>query len=79
MHELAHGGAICSRMHRDPQCRVNVLLQQGKKVRRLGVISSNEMDTLCPPTHPPSYILAHFYVYQVYPWNGRLGSLPTVS
>ena len=32
MHELAHGGAIRSRMHSDPQCRVNALIQQGKKV-----------------------------------------------
>jgi hypothetical protein len=53
MHELARRGAIRSRMHSDPQCRVNVLLQQ-VKARRWGVISSNAMDILCPPTHPPS-------------------------
>jgi hypothetical protein len=73
MHELARRGAIRSRMHSDPQCRVNVLLQQ-VKARRWGVISSNAMDIYSALL----LTLRQFRCLHVYPWNGRLGSLSTV-
>ena len=50
MHELAHRGAIRSRMHSDPQCRVNALVQQGNQVV--------DGTLLLPPTQPPSYSLS---------------------
>jgi hypothetical protein len=72
MHELAHRRVIRSGMHSDPQCRVNVLLQQGEKVVD-GALS-----------HPMRWIhsallliLRQFRCPHVYPWNGRLGSLWT--